>query len=220
MVILILTSVQESGVKPSRTKAASSRRTPKKLVLVSFVLALTCASAPVAQPQDNQSQVLSDKHKVKLKNDRVIVRAKTKPVRRAIEGWYLRNVAAFRAKDVAAVMALRTDDFQTTTPDGKVNMRADMEAYTQRFLGRIEHFISLDFGIGTIEVEGDLASADVTQAIIRMQRLPDGTLHKVESRAVQRETWKKTADGWKLHRVQNVRSHGVLVDDKSYKSTD
>lgn len=187
------------------------------LVLISFVLALTCPSASVAQSQGNQSQVLPGERKVKVKTDRAIVRDKSKPVRKAIEDWYARNVAAFKAKDVAAVMALRTDDFQTTTPDGKVNTRADMEAYTQRFLGRIDYFLSLDFGIGTIEVQGDLASADVNQATVRMQRLPDGSLHKVEARAVQRETWKKTADGWKLHRVENVRSEGVLVDEKPYQ---
>jgi len=105
--------------------------------------------------------------------------AKVGPARQA--GWISpislnRNLAAvlvafyafflvYKAKDVAAVMALRTDDFHTITPDGKVNARADMEAYTQRFLKRIDHFISEDFQLGTIEVQGDLASADVTQKI-------------------------------------------------------
>lgn len=49
------------------------------------------------------------------------MRDKSKPVRRAIEDWYARNVEAFKAKDVSAVMALRTDDFHTMLPDGKVN---------------------------------------------------------------------------------------------------
>ena len=186
------------------------------LLLVSFVMALTCTDL---QARSDQSQVLQGDRKVKTKNERIIVRDKSKPVRKAIEEWYSRNIQAFKAKDVAAVMALRTADFQTTTPDGKVNTRSDMEAYTQRFLGRIDRFISLDFGIGTIQVDGDLASADVTQATVRMQRLPNGSLHKVEARAVQRETWKKTPDGWKLHRVEDVRSEGVWVDDKPYQPT-
>ncbi|HVQ37106.1 MAG TPA: nuclear transport factor 2 family protein [Pyrinomonadaceae bacterium] len=187
------------------------------LVLVSVVLALTCSPAPVAQSQTPESQVVSAERKVKLKNAKPIVRDKSKPVRKALEDWYARNIAAFKAKDVTAVMALRTEDFQTYTPDGKVNTRSDMEAYTQRFLGRIDHFISLDFGIGTIKVDGELASADVTQATARMQHLPDGTLHKVEARAVQIETWRNTSTGWKLYRVDNVRSTGLLVDDKPYQ---
>jgi ketosteroid isomerase-like protein len=138
-------------------------------------------------------------------------------VRKAIEDWYASNMAAFKAKDVAAVMTLRTDDFHTITPDGKVNTRPDMEARTRLFLERIDHFISQDNQIGTIEVEGDLASADITQKTVRMQRFPDGTLHQVESVVVQRETWKKTSAGWRLYRVDNIRDGRLLVDGKPYK---
>lgn len=187
------------------------------LLLIGFGMALSAAPALVARSESYRAPGLQTERKVKTKNDRTMVRDKSKPVRKAIEEWYGRNTAAFKAKDVAAIMALRTDDFQTNTPDGKVNTRSDMEAYTQRFLGRIDHFISLNFGIGTIEVDGDLASADVTQVTVRMQRLPDGSLHKVEARAVQRESWKRTSEGWKLHRVENVRSEGVWVDDKPYQ---
>ena len=90
------------------------------------------------------------------------------------------------------------------------------EARTQRLLGMIDHFISQDFQIGTIEVQGDLASADVSQKTVRMQRFPDGSLHKVDARVVQRETWKHTADGWKLYRVDNIQDGLILVDDKPW----
>lgn len=186
------------------------------LAVVGAAFAATCSAQLLAQSQGAQSQVLPSESKVKEKGGKTIVRDKSKPVRKGIEDWYARNVEAFKAKDVAAVMALRTDDFHTLTPDGKVNTRADMEAYTQRFLGRIDHFISLDFQIGTIDVQGNLASADVTQKTIRMQRFPDGTLHKVEASVVQRETWKRTADGWKMYRVDNIRDGALLVDDKPY----
>jgi ketosteroid isomerase-like protein len=183
-----------------------------------FALAFTCLSLVAARSQNAQSDVSQDKTKVKVKNSKVIERDKSKPVRKAIEDWYVRNMDGFNAKDVTAIMALRTDDFHTITPDGKVNTRADMEARTIRFLNMIDHFISQDYQIGTIEVEGDLASADITQKTVRMQRLPDGTLHKVEAGAVQRETWRKTAEGWKLYRVDNIRDTGVLIDDKPVSS--
>jgi ketosteroid isomerase-like protein len=187
------------------------------LLLVGFALALTCPPPLVAQSQSDRSQVLQGERKVKIKDGKTITRDKSKPVRKAIADWYARNMAAFKAKDVAAIMALRADDFHTTTPDGRVNTRADMETRTRLFLDRIDHFISQDNQIGTIEVDGDLASADITQKTVRMQRFPDGTFHKVESVVVQRETWKKTAEGWKLYRVDNIRDGGLLVDDKPYK---
>jgi ketosteroid isomerase-like protein len=197
----------------------------KRSILIALALAFTGLSLVAPRSQNAQSgvspdktlsrdKILSQDTKVKVKNSKVIERDKSKPVRKAIEEWYVRNMDAFNAKDVNAIMALRTDDFHTITPDGKVNTRADMEARTISLVDRIDHFISQDFQIGTIEVEGDLASADITQKTVRMQRLPDGTLHKVEAGAVQRETWRKTASGWKLYRVDNIRDTGVFVDDK------
>lgn len=187
------------------------------LLLVSLAFVISYSPPLVAQSQSDRSQVVQDERKVKIKDGKTITRDKSKPVRKAIEDWYAQNMAAFEAKDVAAIMALRTEDFYTITPDGKVNTRAEMETRTRVLLARIDHFISQDNQIGTIEVEGDLASADITQKTIRIQRFPDGSLHKVESNAVQRETWKKTAAGWKLYRVDNIRDGSLLVDDSPYK---
>src|SRR6185369_16947275 len=181
----------------------------KGLLLAGFALAL-CVAPAVAQSDLSGSP--QDQTKTKMKAGMVIVRDKSKPVRKALGDWYARNIEAFNAKDVAAIMDLRTEDFHTITPDGKVNTRAEMQAYIKRLLDRIDHFISQDFEIGTIDVQGDLASADVTQATVRMQRLPDGTLHKVEARVVQRETWKHTAQGWKMYTVDNIRDSSILID--------
>jgi ketosteroid isomerase-like protein len=189
----------------------------KSLILGGLVWVLACSTLAAAQSQNSQTPVVPNEHKVKVKNSKGIVRDKSKPVRKALEDWYARNMDAFKAKDVTAIMALRTDDFHTITPDGKVNTRADMHARTIRFLERIDYFISQDNQIGTIEVEGDLASADVSQTTVRMQRFADGKLHKVEAGAVQRETWKKTPEGWKLYRVDNIREGVFLVDNKPYK---
>ena len=150
---------------------------------------------------------------VEAKQRNVVVADGADPVGTSIESWYEKNLAAFEAKDVAAIMALRTEDFHTETPDGKVNTRADMEERTRRFLDRIDTWVLQDFKIGKIQVTGDLASADVNQRTVRMQRYPDGSLHKVDARVVQRETWKRTAGGWKLHKVDDIRDHVTLVDD-------
>jgi len=162
--------------------------------------------SPGDQPQE----------KVKTKGDRIIVSDKSKPVRTAIEEWYERNKAAFDARDLKAIMALRTPDFHTITPDGKLNTRADMEARTQKLIEQIDGFISQEFEIGSIDVHDDLASADVKQKTVRIQRLSDGMRHKVEASVVQRETWKRTDDGWKMYLVDNIRDGIVLVDDKPY----
>jgi ketosteroid isomerase-like protein len=187
------------------------------ILLVCFILVVSNSSSLAILSAGGPSPTNQSERKVKTKGSKSVDRDKSKPVRKAIEDWYSHNIAAFNAKDVAAIMALRTDDFHTMTPDGKTNTRADMEARTKLFLERIDHFISQDFQVGTIDIQGDLASADIRQRTVRMQRLPDGTLHKVEAAVVQRETWKRTTEGWKLFTVDNIRDSTILVDDKPYK---
>ena len=170
-----------------------------------FALSVLLLTSVIASP----AQV-----KVKQKGPETLVVDKSKPVRRGIERWYESNTAGFRKKDLAAIMALRTEDFHTVTPDGKTNDRAFMEERTKNFLAGIVKWISLKFKIGTIKVDGELAAAYVTQDTVRMQRLPDGTVHKVQSKAVQRETFRHTPDGWKLYKVDDIKDMGLFVDGK------
>ena len=135
-------------------------------------------------------------------------------VRGEIEQWYEENTRAFRAEDVDAIMALRTEDFHTVTPDGEVRDRAAMEQYTVGFLNGIERWISMNFDIDSLEVSGDLAQAVVRQHLVRMALRPDGLVHHVETWATQNETWRRTAEGWKLYRVDSVRDQRRLVDGK------
>lgn len=81
----------------------------------------------------------------------------------------------------------------------------------------IEQWVSLDFQIGTIDVQGEFASADVTQKTVRMQNMPDGQIRKVEAGVVQRETWKKTSEGWKLYRVDNIRDSRLFIDGNLFQ---
>ena len=133
-------------------------------------------------------------------------------VQREIEQWYDENKRAFLAEDVDAIMALRTEDFQAVAPDGRVQDRAAMEQYTIGLLNGIERWISMDFELDSLEVTGDLSRATVRQHIVRMALRPDGLVHHVETWATQRETWRRTPDGWRLYRVDSVRDQRRLVD--------
>ena len=133
-------------------------------------------------------------------------------VRREIETWYEENKRAFHAKDVGAIMALRTEDFHTVGPDGTTSDRAAMEFRTQGLLNGIERWITMEFEIDSLTVSGDLATAVVHQHLVRMALRPDNQVHHVETWATQNETWRRTAGGWKLYRVDNVRDQRRLVD--------
>lgn len=161
------------------------------------LLALSAASCTRASaPPPSQSTSTSD----------------TSSVRREIEQWYDENKRAFLAEDVDAIMAIRTEDFHSVTPDGTVNDRAAMEHYTIGLLNGIDRWISMDFDIDNLEVTGDLARAVVRQHLVRMALRPDGLVHHVETWASQNETWRRTPEGWKLYRVDSVRDQRRLVD--------
>jgi ketosteroid isomerase-like protein len=136
-------------------------------------------------------------------------------VRREIEAWYDENVRAFRAEDVDAIMALRTEDFHTVGPDGTVHDRAAMEERTVGLLNGIERWIALDFALDSLEVSGDLARAVVRQHLVRMALRPDQQVHHVETWVTQDETWRRTPEGWKLYRVEDVRDQRRLVDGRA-----
>jgi ketosteroid isomerase-like protein len=138
----------------------------------------------------------------------------TSAVRREIERWYDDNARAFRAGDVEAIMALRTEDFHTVAPDGTVQDRAAMESRTIAFLNGIDRWISMDLDIDGLEVSGDMAEAVMRQHLVRMALRPDGLVHHVETWATQNETFRRTPEGWKLYRVDGVRDQRRLVDGK------
>jgi ketosteroid isomerase-like protein len=139
----------------------------------------------------------------------------TAAVRRELEQWYDQNKQAFLARDLAALMALRTDDFHSVTPDSVVHDRAEMEERTRALLDGIEQWIAQSFELDSIEVTGDLASAVVHQHVDRMARRNDGLVHHVETWVTQRETWRRTPEGWKLYRVDNIRDQRRVVDGKA-----
>lgn len=135
-------------------------------------------------------------------------------VGRELQRWYEQNRRAFLKKDLEAIMALRADDFHAVTPDSMVHDRAAMEQRTQGLLNGIERWITMEFDLDSVAVSGDLASAVVRQHLIRRALRPDQKVHHVETWATQRETWRRTPAGWKLHRVDSVRDQRRLVDGR------
>ena len=136
-------------------------------------------------------------------------------VRAELEKQYQANIDAFKRWDVAGVMALRAPDFHTLTPDGAVRDRAAMEQYTIGILNGIKKWNELTFTIDTLTLAGDTAIAIVGQHLDRMALRPDNQVHHVETWVTQRETWVKSAAGWLMWRVDQLRNQRRLVDGEA-----
>jgi len=132
-------------------------------------------------------------------------------VRREIEAAYARLGRAVETKDFAAFQALRVEDFATIPPDGVPSPGSRMADRARGMLERIQPPITNTNDILQLTTRGEEAIATVRQKFTR-QVLIDGVSKKVHTEVTQRETWRKTADGWKLVFVDDVRDHVRFVD--------
>jgi hypothetical protein len=175
-----------------RAAARPRRSKPVRLAAAAALLLCGCTTSPAARPP---APAASDQS-----------------VRSALEAAYERNRQALLARDPAAALALRTEDFHVVTPDGATHGPQEMADFTRNLLATVERWEALSFDIDMIARQGDEAAAEVRQHSIRLMRRPEGRIQRVENWVNQRETWVSTAQGWKLRRVDNIRDQRVLID--------
>jgi antitoxin component of MazEF toxin-antitoxin module len=186
----------------------------KSWSLALLALALASSIPLKAHAQENQLRVTQDKqYKVKVKGDKVIVRDKSKPVRRALEEQYAKIAEANKNKDLAALLALRAPDFSAKLPNGETWNYEQLAAYSRLAFEQVQSIISLSNTIETLTITGKEAVAVVHQQWSRMQ-MKKGELRRVDTSAVQRETWVNAPDGWRLKLVDDVHPGAWFVDGK------
>ena len=141
-------------------------------------------------------------------------------IRRDLDAQYKKLAEAHDRKDLKAIVALKTPDFHAVFPDGRVGDSKLMEQYSKEFLERNQPPFNLRVTIQKLTVSYNriIAVAEVFQEAARYQDLA-GKRRKVETSVVQREIWAKTADGWKLKSVDNVRDQKKFVDGKRVDPT-
>jgi hypothetical protein len=114
------------------------------IALAAFALALV-SSHLVAQTSHSQDP--QDNFKIKVKDDRVIVRDKSKPVRRALEEMYAKIAEAQRNEDIEA-----PPDFTIYLPNGqKWDLDTAMN-YSRAGFQQVESNIHISNTIETIDV--------------------------------------------------------------------
>jgi ketosteroid isomerase-like protein len=181
------------------------------LALAGLTLALINSNL-FAQATDLQITQNQD-FKIKVKDDRVVARDKSKPVRRALEQQYARIAEAQINKDIDAMRALRTPDFTVDMPNGQ---RWDLETslnYSRIGFQQVQSNISISNTIESLDVHGDEAVAVVHQRWSRMQ-MKGGKLRRVDTEAIQTESWVNTKDGWKLKHIGDIKPGRWYVDGK------
>jgi len=153
--------------------------------------------------------------------DIVTIQAQDDPqVRKELEGQYQKLIEAHNRQDLKAIVALKTADFHAIFPDGRIGDSKTMEKYSKQFLESNQPPYDMRFTIQKLTVSENklIAAAEVFQELSRYRELA-GKRRKVDTSVVQRETWSKTSDGWKLKCVDNVRDQKRFVDGKRVDPT-
>jgi hypothetical protein len=141
-------------------------------------------------------------------------------VRKELEAQYKKLAEAHDRQDLKAIVGLKTADFHSIFPDGRVGDSKVMEQYSKQFLegNQPPYDIRVTIQALSVSENGLIAVAEVFQEATRYRELA-GKRRKVDTSVLQRETWAKTAEGWKLKVVDSVRDQKRFVDGKRVDPT-
>ncbi|HYC61975.1 MAG TPA: alpha/beta fold hydrolase [Thermoanaerobaculia bacterium] len=139
--------------------------------------------------------------------------ASTGAAQREIQAAIDASIEADRRHDMAARLELLTADFEVVTLDGRVLRRPDVERGIAQFQkSTIAFNPATRTTIENIVVSGDVATVLTNQHLVRTVRGPAGSPVERISNIRHRETWVRTADGWKTKRVEETEQGAVTVD--------
>jgi hypothetical protein len=186
----------------------------KNLLLATLaLLAFVGSTAPTAHAQDKQC-------KFKAIGGRVQMSDKSKScisVLRELEAVFAERVKAVKNRDAEAQVAQVSPDYSATEPNGQTLNYEQIVGYIRQGPQQIISVLDYSMAIESLTIRGNEAIVDARQKnYSRTQRLRDGNVHNVVTGVLQREIWVKTAKGWKLKRVDNLREREFFVDGKPF----
>ena len=138
--------------------------------------------------------------------------ASTGSAQREIQAAIDRSIEADRRHDVAARLDLLTPDYEVVTLDGRVLQRADVARGIADFQkSTIAFSPQTRTTIESIRMHGDVATVMTHQHLVRTVRGPAGNPVERVSNIRHRETWIRSADGWKVKRVEEIEQGPVTI---------
>lgn len=143
-------------------------------------------------------------------------------IRAAIVAQYDALGAAVRRLDIDGIMAVQDPAFTSVGPRGETMDYAGVLEYSRRLVATFDTVYHVQNRIRTFEVRGaeqDTVVVDVCQELSRQQRIGGGEPRRVDTSALQTETWIRRPAGWRRVRVENVRGTRWFVAGKRIDAT-
>jgi hypothetical protein len=124
---------------------------------------------------------------------------------------------AVRKMDVNRYMAYFADDFSMRRPDGKLHDKAEMTRY-QKINAQTTNRANVYSA--DVECVKQLPNGDVAVIVLQKYDRDQAPLeqpakpHNIRTSVVQRETWRKTAIGWRIRSTEELLVGPVFFDGK------
>jgi ketosteroid isomerase-like protein len=132
-------------------------------------------------------------------------------VRRELETLYQSLAEASARRDIEAVVSMWSEDFALIDDDSTPIPASEVRVGWQEMFDTSLDPLHFRYTIQALELRDGEAVATIHREFSWMNAI-DGELRRVDTTAVQKETWVKTGQGWKLRRISEVRPGRRLVD--------
>ena len=136
-----------------------------------------------------------------------------KLVRKELELRYDSLGASYANKDLNGILAVRTTDYIRHGPNGQIGNYAHMVDYYTALIDSMAAPIQFHKTILTVSAKDSEASVLVLQEFSRLQ-IKAEKLRKVESSAIEHESWVKRGTTWMVKLTDNVQDRRLFVEGK------
>jgi hypothetical protein len=143
-----------------------------------------------------------------------------KRLKKEIRSLYAKQIEVGKTRDVKAMMEFNTTDYWVKLLNGNKLSRQQLEQGMTRYFtsGQLVRQISFTYKILEITPRGDEVIVLVEQRDKRIQIRRDGKPHQIEANVIHRDTWIKSAEGWKRKLTEEIKQTKFTVDGKPVES--
>jgi hypothetical protein len=129
-----------------------------------------------------------------------------------LQAMYAVQDEAIKKCDFKAFVSTLAPDYSIKLLSGDVFHREQVEGFIKSHMARTRSVEKSLSSIDCLTVSNDKAVAIVTHVANRLLDDAQGQAHRWENKVVHKETWTKTANGWKIQQLEELKPIYLLRD--------
>jgi len=126
-----------------------------------------------------------------------------------IHALYGKILAAMKAKDTKAIMALGTPDFYSVDHGMRMDAKQTAQMMDMQFK-MMKSMDSMKMNVDKLDIKGKNAVAMTSYSFSGKMTGQDGKLHTMSDSGVTKDTLVKSAKGWLFKSTETISSHPMM----------